>query len=114
MDVRALATDGINIYAGTFGSGIWKRSISEITNNDWKNENNYEFSVYPNPTDKILYISTKEKATIEIINIRGQILDIKNLTENSYSIDISNLVSGVYTLRIKTDKGIAIRKLIKK
>jgi len=60
-----------------------------------------------------LSINIEEKATLEIINVQGQIVDTKNLTEKSNNLDLSNLVSGVYTLRIKTDKGIAMRKLIK-
>jgi len=70
-------------------------------------------SIYPNPANDKLSINIEEKATLEIINVQGQIVDTKNLTEKSNNLDLSNLVSGVYTLRIKTDRGIAIRKLIK-
>ena len=83
-----------------FGSGI----------NDYQIQN---LSIYPNPANDKLNIDIEEKATLEIINAQGQIIETKSLTEKSNNLDLSNLVSGVYTLRIKTDRGIAIRKLIK-
>ena len=83
-----------------FGSGVNDHQIKSL-------------SIYPNPTNDKLNINLEEKATLEIINAQGQIVDSKSLTEKTNNLDISNLVSGVYTLRIKTDRGIAIRKLIK-
>ena len=70
-------------------------------------------SLFPNPTKDVLNISINKKATLEIINVQGQIVDIKSLTEKVNNLDLSNLVSGVYTLRVKTNRGIAIKKLIK-
>ena len=75
-------------------------------------ENTY-FLIYPNPANDKLSIDIEEKATLEIINSQGQIVDTKSLTEKVNNLDLSNIVSGVYTLRIKTDRGIAIKKLIK-
>jgi hypothetical protein len=72
-----------------------------------------EVMIYPNPTNNEINIDTEEMGTLELINMQGQIVDSKSLTEKSNNLDLSNLVSGVYTLRIKTDRGIAIRKLIK-
>jgi hypothetical protein len=69
--------------------------------------------LFPNPANDRLNIVLEEKATLEIINLQGQIVDSKSLTEKVNNLDISNITSGVYTLRIKTDRGIAMRKLIK-
>ncbi len=70
-------------------------------------------SIFPNPANDRLNIEINEKVILEILNIHGQLIDSKNLTENSNSIDLTNLISGVYTLRISNDRGILIRKLIK-
>jgi hypothetical protein len=70
-------------------------------------------NIFPNPANGVLYIDIGEKANLEILNIQGQIVYSKSLTEKVNNLDISNLRSGVYTLRIKTGRGIAIRKLIK-
>lgn len=111
--ILSLSILGNKLYAGTNSNGIWSRNIDEM-NNICENIN-YEknFLAYPNPANDKLNIDIEEKATLEIVNVQGQIVDRKSLTENLHIIDISNLVSGVYTLRIKTSNGIAVRKLIK-
>lgn len=80
-------------------------SVDEFTLNN--------LSVYPNPVSNLLNIAIDEKADMEIINIRGQILVIKTLTEKQNIIDISQLTEGIYTLRIKTCKGVVVKKIIK-
>jgi hypothetical protein len=74
---------------------------------------NQSIIIFPNPANDRINIENNEASTLEIINMQGQIVDTKSLTEKVNNLDLSNLVSGVYTLRIKTDRGIAIRKLIK-
>ncbi len=77
------------------------------------NEINNKINIYPNPANDKLNIDIEEKAFIEIINVQGQILETKSLVNKTNVLDISKLSSGIYTLRIKTDKGISVRKLIK-
>ncbi len=72
-----------------------------------------DFIFYPNPCNTLLTVNTLQMTTIEIIDTQGQIVGSIDLTENLNYIDLSNIDSGVYTLRIKTDRGIAMRKLIK-
>ena len=67
----------------------------------------------PNPTNEKFRIEIEEKAILEIIDSQGQILETRLLMVKENNIDISKLSDGVYTLRIITDNGIAIRKLIK-
>jgi hypothetical protein len=74
---------------------------------------NQSIIIFPNPANDRINIENNEASTLEIINMQGQIVDTKSLTEKVNNLDLSNLVSGVYTLRIKTDRSIAIRKLIK-
>ena len=84
-----------------------------ITNKIENEKIKTNIDIYPNPANDRLNIDIEEKAQVEIINIQGQIVDSKSLTEKTNNLDISNLRSGVYTLRIKTERGIVIRKLIK-
>jgi len=113
IDEWSLVISGTYLYAGTFGSGVWKYDLTDITKIYETNNNEISFGVYPNPANDVLFIDLDKESTLEIVNIHGQIVDIKCLAEKSNSLDISNLVTGVYTLRIKTDRGIAIKKLIK-
>jgi uncharacterized delta-60 repeat protein len=69
--------------------------------------------VYPNPASDNLTIASPEKATIEIYNLEGQILKTINVAGKQTTIDIRNLSSGIYIIKAKTEKGVAVKKFIK-
>lgn len=73
---------------------------------------NAELSIYPNPTaEAVVHISyTGSVEMIKVIDITGREV-IKAV--DSDEIDISGLVAGRYLVQIATDKGMAIRELIK-
>jgi hypothetical protein len=67
--------------------------------------------IYPNPTADRIYISSNEFLTAEIFNVVGQ----KILTTTNNNIDMTELVSGTYALRISVnDKTTKTFKIIKK
>jgi hypothetical protein len=61
------------------------------------------FRIFPNPTSDFISIQTKiqDDLVITITNIFGQAI----LTTDQKRIDLSNLVTGIYFLKITTDKG---------
>jgi hypothetical protein len=69
--------------------------------------------IYPNPATNKITIESPQLAVIEITNIQGQL--IKTLAANSHktSIDISAYSSGVYFVKVKTEKGIMVKKFVK-
>jgi len=71
------------------------------------------FRIFPNPIGNYLTIESKQKATIEIYNIEGQILKTINIADKQTSIDVSDLAGGVYIIKAKTEKGVAVRKFVK-
>ena len=73
--------------------------------------NSISFIVYPNPTSDILNIETTlELKSIEIYNIQGQ----KVMTSNQNQINVSDLASGIYMIRIQdTNNAIATKKFVK-
>ncbi len=84
--------------------------------------NTDKITIFPNPATNLVYIHCEENATIEIINMQGQIVATKIISDNSSSgsssgsgnsIDVSELRNGVYTLRVKTEHGVTTKKLIK-
>ena len=83
-----------------------KIGIDEIVTNN-------QFIIYPNPAEDYITIIIAEKATIEIINIQGQIIQTINNDELKTKIDIRNLSGGVYIIRAKTDKAIVTKSFIK-
>ena len=72
------------------------------------------FTLYPNPTKDVLNIQTKqdlEVNSIEIYNQLGQI--VMAVTNAVNSVDVANLASGTYFVKVNTEKGSANTKFVK-
>jgi hypothetical protein len=54
-----------------------------------------------------------QPANVSIVNIEGQPLIIRQLTQPKTQIDISNLPQGVYVVKLTSTKSVATTKLIK-
>jgi hypothetical protein len=73
-------------------------------------------SVAPNPTDGLLFINSPNSIinTITLIDTRGRLVrNLKNIDGLNSTIDISVLDSAVYFLKIETEKGTLVRKVMK-
>ena len=101
----------ITIFACT-DSGVYfcNDYLSSINNNNFP-ENNV--NIYPNPAKEKIIIESLDKSTIEIFNTQGQIIKKYALTSKKAMINISKLSSGVYLIRVKTNKGATIKKFVK-
>ena len=72
------------------------------------------FIIYPNPTKGNLIINSKDEILeVEVLNIQGQTLKTKITQSNFELLDVSELIDGVYVLKIKTDKKYFMQKIIK-
>ncbi|WP_250433829.1 T9SS type A sorting domain-containing protein [Hanstruepera flava] len=75
------------------------------------------FSIYPNPSSSVFNIKMKQANTFdfEVYNISGQrIMQNRNINPSgdSYALDMSNYASGVYFLRLTSNKATVTKKLI--
>ena len=74
----------------------------------------YNISIYPNPTTSILYIeSDAQIGQIHLYNTFGQKIKTIRVDGTKGSIDLSDLATGAYYLRVETDKGIVVKKVIR-
>jgi len=78
--------------------------ISEINNNN--------FLVYPNPASTSLFIKNANQANIEIFSINGTKVKVLTCESETYHIDVSDLNTGTYFIRIKTKHTILHKKII--
>ena len=70
-------------------------------------------NVYPNPANDVLTVQSSFKIReIEINNTLGQVVLRKEGSQNIETIDVSNLQSGAYIVRIKTQRGFANKKIL--
>jgi len=71
------------------------------------------FKVYPNPATNLLHIQTNLKAySYEIHNIQGQLI-LKANNETLKTIDVSNLLSGMYLLKMSSENESQTIKILK-
>lgn len=66
--------------------------------------------IYPNPARTKIYVDLKNINKIEIYTISGQ---LKGRVKNNNSVNIENLISGIYIIKVYNDSGIFSSKLIK-
>ena len=76
-------------------------------------------NVYPNPVVDMVSISSIDDDTkinaITVLDTNGRVVKTGNLNElNNAKIDLSDLTSGIYLMKIETDRGVSIEKIIKK
>ena len=78
-------------------------------------ENEITSEIYPNPVDDKLYINSKDNIEeIEIYNLLGVKLHSETISQgNENMIDMSGFESGLYLVKIKTDKGTETLKINK-
>ncbi len=71
-------------------------------------------TVFPNPTNDVLNIELNNNISIhkiDIFDINGKKI---NSYTNSQNISLKNYANGIYVVKINTDKGIVIKKIMKK
>ena len=80
------------------------------------NNTQLDLKVYPNPTKDNITIETQfneNEIDLIIYNLNGLELLKQQIKDNKTQINISNLESGVYYLKLITDKKVTVRKIIK-
>ena len=71
-------------------------------------------SVFPNPTNSIININCKNTITsLELYDVQGRLLETSIENNTSTTIDISSKQNGIYFLKITSEKGSSVEKIIK-
>lgn len=73
------------------------------------------FNLYPNPTSGMLFVTGNTEITkIEVFNTIGQlILDKDQVSAETAMLDLGQSAKGIYVLRIFTEKGVYIQRVMK-
>jgi photosystem II stability/assembly factor-like uncharacterized protein len=80
-----------------------------------ENENEIEFSIYPNPVHNQLNITSGVEMTeVEIFNQLGQVVYSEVVKNTNFSINTLGFNSGIYFVRIITEQGTATEKIMVK
>ena len=74
------------------------------------------FSLFPNPTNEQLIITNEELSInrVILVDISGkEVMNIQQNNVNEATINIAKIATGIYQVRIETDKGIFTSKVLK-
>ncbi|WP_293872033.1 T9SS type A sorting domain-containing protein [Flavobacterium sp.] len=99
---------GYNGAAGTFKISAYDASLG---NSSFDNTN---FSLYPNPVKDVLNLSyNQEISNVEVYNLLGQKVVSNRYDSNSAQVDMSNLSTGAYVVRVTANGQVKTIKVIK-
>ena len=80
----------------------------------WLNEEEVDFSVYPNPFTSNLDVRSDQKMeSIQVIDITGKIVKTMNTEGNFASLDLSNLMNGAYMIVVNSNNSVSTKRIIK-
>ena len=92
--------------------GIWKWQDNMLNNNDDVLQDNFSLSYFPNPVENTLYLNHFNDLTTTVYDITGKEL----FKTTKKSIDFSELVKGIYILRVDENESANVKffKILKK
>ncbi|QBJ88478.1 T9SS C-terminal target domain-containing protein [Chryseobacterium gleum] len=107
-----------------YGNELYVMDVNPITLginetiSNIKDQKALSLIIYPNPVvSEVNLMSTKDNEIkdIEIYDVSGiLVLNKKQANTPQISLDLNSLINGVYLLKVKTEKGMIIKKIIKK
>ena len=88
--------------------------VTKSSNLSTDSFNQDQFSIYPNPSQNVVNIESKNNLIIEsvkIVDLSGKLIIEKN--QNTNQVDIENLSNGMYIVEVASEGRIYKKKLIK-
>ena len=74
------------------------------------------FSVYPNPVNNVINFSNDTNAvvsSVEMADLNGRVVKTLKVNATEGQISVSDLATGMYMMKITTDQGVAVKKIVK-
>lgn len=68
-------------------------------------------SVYPNPTNGKINIIAERLKQVMVLNTLGQVIYKQDVKSDNLTIDLGDLESGIYILRLTTEKGTLVKPI---
>lgn len=70
-----------------------------------------DVSVYPNPSNSIIYVANAENAYVVVVDMLGKVVAEISKASNFNSIDISNMAEGSYFVKIQTKDNVITKRI---
>jgi hypothetical protein len=86
---------------------------SVLGTNDFLSSN---FSVFPNPVKNVINFSNNTNAVVSLVemtDLNGRVIKSQKVNATEGQISVSDLATGMYMMKITTDQGVAVKKIVK-
>jgi subtilisin-like proprotein convertase family protein len=130
--------DDLSTLYGEFSAGIWTLSVTDDAGQDGGSIDDFTlelcvlgtlsteivsyntgFSIYPNPNNGTFTVSLfnpqTDKLSIQVYDINGRQIHAQSInpsSDNNYEVNLQNVASGIYLVKIKDGTSESIRKII--
>ncbi|WP_264521295.1 T9SS-dependent choice-of-anchor J family protein [Flavobacterium sp. N1994] len=75
-----------------------------------------KFSVFPNPTTNVINFSNDQNAvvsSVEMTDLNGRVVKSLKVNATEGQISVGDLATGMYMMKITTDQGVAVKKIVR-
>ena len=80
---------------------------------DVEEQNADNMNIYPNPTNGLVNVEVAGMERLTVLNTLGQIIHDQDVSSDKETIDMTEYESGVYMLRMTTEEGVVVRRILK-
>ena len=110
---KLMAEDGTQIFRDNGKFGSQATYMIDVTYPAGVEDVTMGTTIYPNPATDMININTSNNVQrVEIFNMQGQLVKVE--TGEVTSVSVKDLANGMYTLKLTTDNGTSMHKIIKK
>lgn len=96
------------------GSGWTWMTWAFVDGVDVIGENTQEVNVYPNPTSNFVTVQANGMNHITVLNTIGQVVYDVDVDGSIQSLDMSQYGAGVYMVRVATENGVGVQRVVVK
>ena len=85
----------------------------QLSTNDFLSS---KFAVYPNPVNNVINFSNDANAVVSLVemtDLNGRVVKTVKVNATEGQISASDLATGTYMMKITTDQGVAVKKIVK-
>lgn len=106
-------TGALHIYSNDFEHPEIEINIdATFINVGINNYNQIEITLTPNPATENISITSEQITAVEIFNMAGQKVFNGTYNDNNITIPVGSFTAGTYMVRVTSDAGTAVRKVV--